>query len=132
MRSYFIYMYAYGIRVTVVWTRMSSVCHSHVLECHPYITHMYSYAIRMSLVYTRMSSVCHLYVVLPWTIFKHVFKPSIIVSTFSVLISEKLTSIFFLWFWVSIWSQFLQLKEENFQRMEKPTEFKCKPSRYKC
>ena len=55
-------------------TRMSSVCHSYVLVCHPYITRMYSYVIRMSLVCTCMASVCHSYVpvyhssvVLPWT-----------------------------------------------------------------
>ena len=43
-------------------TRMSSICHSHVLACHSYVTGMYSYLIRMSLVCTRMLSICHLYV----------------------------------------------------------------------
>ena len=76
MRLYFTYMYFYAIRLSVVYTRissvchfyillcngmssvctrMSSVCHSYVLSCHPYATRMYSYVI-------RMSSVCHLYV----------------------------------------------------------------------
>ena len=41
---------------------MSSVFHSYVLVCHPYVTRMYSYAIRRSLVCTRMISVCHSYV----------------------------------------------------------------------
>ena len=45
----------------LVCTRMSSVCHSYVLVCLPYVTGMYSYFIRMSLVCTRMSSVCHSY-----------------------------------------------------------------------
>ena len=48
--------------MSLVCTRMPSVCHSYVLVCHPYITRMYSYVIRMSLVCTRMSSVCHSYV----------------------------------------------------------------------
>ena len=30
--------------------RVSLVCHSHVLVCHPYVTRMYSHVIRMSLV----------------------------------------------------------------------------------
>ena len=40
----------------------TSVCHSHVLVCHPYVTRIYSNAIRMSLVLTRISFVCHWYV----------------------------------------------------------------------
>ena len=48
--SYFIYMYSYAIRMSVVCARMSSVSHSHVLVCHPYVTRMYWYVIRMSLV----------------------------------------------------------------------------------
>ena len=40
---------------------MSSVRHSYVFVCHPYVTCIYSYVIRMSLVSTRMSSVCHSY-----------------------------------------------------------------------
>ena len=43
-------------------TRMSSVFHSYVLVCHPYVSRMYSYVIRVSLVCTRMSSACHSYV----------------------------------------------------------------------
>ena len=75
VRSYFIYMYSYVIRRSLVCARMSSVCHSYVLVCHPYVirmyrylTRMYSYLIHMSVVCTRMSSVCHSYVVLPWTL----------------------------------------------------------------
>ena len=92
MRSFFIYMYTYAIRMSVVCTRISSVrhsyvlvcngmslactrvssafhshvllCHSYVLVCDPYVTLMHSYVIRMSLVCTRMSSVCHSYVLL--------------------------------------------------------------------
>ena len=40
------------------------VCRSYVLVCHPYVTCMYSYVIRMSLVCTRMSSVYNSYVIL--------------------------------------------------------------------
>ena len=47
-------MYSCVIRMSLGATRMSSVCHSYVLVCHPYVT--------------RMSSVCHSYVVLPWTV----------------------------------------------------------------
>ena len=59
---YFTYMHAYSICMSVVFTRMSSVCHSYVLLCHPYVTCIYSNAICMSTVCTRMSSVCHTYV----------------------------------------------------------------------
>ena len=69
MHLYFTYMYFYAIRLSVVYTRISSLCHfyilvcngmssvcpSCVLSCHPYATRMYSYVI-------RMSSVCHSYV----------------------------------------------------------------------
>ena len=41
-------VYSYVIRMSLVCTRVSSVCHSFVLVCHPYVT--------------RMSSVCHSYV----------------------------------------------------------------------
>ena len=46
----------------LVWhsyVTMSSVSHSYVLVCHPCVTRMYSYDIRMSLVCTRISSLCH-------------------------------------------------------------------------
>ena len=42
---------------------MPSVCHLHVLVCHPYVTRMYSYIIRISLVCARILSVCHSYVI---------------------------------------------------------------------
>ena len=51
MCLYFIYMYMYGIHMSLVCTRMSSVYHSYVLVCDG-----------MSLVCTRMSSVYHSYV----------------------------------------------------------------------
>ena len=75
--------------MSLVSTRTSSVCHSHVLACHPYVNRMYSYVIRMSsvctcmsfvchsyvlvchcmsLVFTCIYSVCHSYVILPWTL----------------------------------------------------------------
>ena len=60
--SYATRMYLYVICMTLVCTRMPSVCHSYVLVSHPYVTRMYSYVIRMSLVCTRMSSVSHSYV----------------------------------------------------------------------
>ena len=47
--------HSYVIRMSLVCTRISSVCYSYVLVCHPYVT-------RISLVCTRMSSVCHSYV----------------------------------------------------------------------
>ena len=56
------YVYSYVICMSLICTRMSSICHSYVLVCHPCVTLMYSYVIRMSLVCTRMSSVCHSYV----------------------------------------------------------------------
>ena len=66
------------IRMSLVCTRMSSVCHSYVLVCHRYVTRMYSYVIsmllvcaHMSLVCTRTSSVCNSYVVLPWTFLRY-------------------------------------------------------------
>ena len=55
-------MYSHVNRMSLVYTRMSSVSHSYVLECHPYVTRIYSYVICMSLVYTRVSSVCHSYI----------------------------------------------------------------------
>ena len=58
----FVSMYSYVTRMSLVCTRISSVCPSYVLVYHPYVTRMYSYAIRMSLVCTRMSSVYHSYV----------------------------------------------------------------------
>ena len=57
----FVY-HSYVIRISLVCTRMSPVCHLYVLVCHPCVTRMYSYVTRMSLVCTRMSSVCHSYV----------------------------------------------------------------------
>ena len=55
-------MYLHVNRMSLVYTRMSSVSHSYVLKCHPYVTRIYSYVICMSLVYTRVSSVCHSYI----------------------------------------------------------------------
>ena len=43
-------MYSYVIRMSLLCTPMSSVCHSYVLACHPYVTRINSYVIRMSLV----------------------------------------------------------------------------------
>ena len=62
LHAYATRMYFYVIRMSLVCTHMSSVCHSYVLLCHPYVTRMYSYVIRISLVCTRMSSVWHSYV----------------------------------------------------------------------
>ena len=45
-------------RMSPVCTCISSVCHSCVFICDPYVTCMYSYV-------TRMSSVCHSNAVLP-------------------------------------------------------------------
>ena len=70
------------ILMSLVCTRMPSVCHSCILVCHPYVNRIYPYVIRVSLVcthmssvcvtrmrfYPRMSSVCHSYVVLAWTV----------------------------------------------------------------
>ena len=54
--------YLHVIRMSLVCTRMSSVCHSYILICHPYVTRMYSYVIRMSLVCTCS----HTYVTRIW------------------------------------------------------------------
>ena len=48
MRSYFIYLYSYAIRMSVVCNRIPSACHLYVLVCHPYVTRVYSYVICMS------------------------------------------------------------------------------------
>ena len=64
-------MYSYIIRMSLLCTRMSSVCQWYVLVPHLYVNCMYSYFIRMSLVCTGMSSVCHSPVVLPWTEMKY-------------------------------------------------------------
>ena len=82
MCLYFIYMYMYGIRMSLVCTRMSSVYHSyvlvcdgmslvctgissvfhsHLLVCYLYVTRMYSHVIRISLVCTRMLFIYHSY-----------------------------------------------------------------------
>ena len=61
------------IRMLLVCSRMSFICHSYVLVCHPlchsyalvwhpYVIRMYSFVICMSLVCTRLSFVCHSYV----------------------------------------------------------------------
>ena len=64
--------------MSLVYTQISSVCHSHllaftcisfvchcyVLACHLYINHMYWYLTRVSLICILMSSVCHSYVLL--------------------------------------------------------------------
>ena len=55
-------MYVYFVRMSLVCTRMSFLCHSYVLECRSYVTCMYSYVIRMSFVCTLMLSVCNSYV----------------------------------------------------------------------
>ena len=48
-------MYSYVICMSLVCTRVPSICHSQ------YVTRMYSYVICMLLVCTRMSSVCYSY-----------------------------------------------------------------------
>ena len=60
LSAYFTRIYSYIICMSLVCTRMSSVC-------HPYVTRLYSYVTRMSLVCTSMSSVCHSPMVLPRT-----------------------------------------------------------------
>ena len=34
-------MYSYFIHMSLVYNLMSTVCHSHVLQCHPYVTRMW-------------------------------------------------------------------------------------------
>ena len=41
--SYFFYMFSYVIRISVVRTRMSCVCHSYVLVYHSYVTRLWFY-----------------------------------------------------------------------------------------
>ena len=43
-------MHSCATRVSLVCTRMSSVCHSQLSKYHPYVIRMYSYVIRISLV----------------------------------------------------------------------------------
>ena len=68
-QSYVLLYHSYIIRMTLLCTCMSFICHSYVfinhlcaLVCHSYVTHIYSYVNRMSLVCTRISLVCHSYV----------------------------------------------------------------------
>ena len=61
-RLYVTCMYSYVIRMSLVCTCMSSICHFYVFACHLFVTRMYSYVIHVSLVCTRMPSVCHSYV----------------------------------------------------------------------
>ena len=58
MCSYIIYVYSYAIRMSLIFTRMPSVCHSYVLNCNG-MSLVYT---RMSLAFTHISSVCHSYV----------------------------------------------------------------------
>ena len=87
MRSYFIYMYSYVIRMSVVCPLMSSVCHSYVLVCHPCVTHIYSYVTPMSLECTRMSSVYHSYVLVrhPYVtrVYSYVIRMSLVCTRMS-------------------------------------------------
>ena len=74
LRSYFIYMYSYAIRMWVVCTRISSVYHSYVLVCNgtsltfilmsPVCTRMSSVRHSCILVCIYMSSLCHLRVLM--------------------------------------------------------------------
>ena len=70
--------HSHVICMSLVCARMSSVCHSHLLICHPYITGMYLYAILMSLLCTCIPSVfqsyvfvCHPYVTRMHSYFIH-------------------------------------------------------------
>ena len=71
--------YLYALRFYLY--RMSSVCNSHILVCHPFVTRMYPYAILMSLVCTLMSSVGHSYVLVCHTyitrMYSHVIRMSL-------------------------------------------------------
>ena len=78
--SYATHLYSYVIRMSLVRTRIFSVCtrmmYSYVIRmslactCMSPVCHSYrlSYVTRMPLVCTRMSSVFHSSVVLPWTL----------------------------------------------------------------
>ena len=55
--------------MSLVCSRMSSLCHSYVFVCHPFVTRMYSYVILLLLVCICMTSfyysyflACHTYV----------------------------------------------------------------------
>ena len=67
--------HSHAICMSLVCTRISSVYHSHLLVCHPYVTRVYLYVIRMSLVCTRMSSVCQSYVLVchPYVLVRHLY-----------------------------------------------------------
>ena len=74
------HMYSYIIRISLVCTRMTLICHSFVIVCYPYVTRMYSYVIRISLVSTRMSSVWHSYVVVSQPYVTHMYSDVIRMS----------------------------------------------------
>ena len=57
----------YVIRMSLLCTSMSPVCRSYVLVCHPYVTRIYSEVIHMSLVRGVTMSL------LSWVIFSNVF-----------------------------------------------------------
>ena len=84
--TYVTVMYSYVIRMSLVcpriltiYTRMSFLCHSHVLACHPYVTHMHFYVIVCNSQVVvchpcviRISFICHLYVLLCFPLEKFV------------------------------------------------------------
>ena len=69
MCLYFIFMYSHAIRMSLMCTLISSICHSCVLLYHLYVTRLNSYVMvchpyvtRMSIVFHSHLLVCHPYV----------------------------------------------------------------------
>ena len=68
-------------------TRMSSVCHSCVSICHPYIIPIFLYVLRMSLIRTRMLFVCHLYVILCHSYVARIYSYLLLISLACICMS---------------------------------------------
>ena len=106
-------MYSYVIRVRLLCTRMSSVCHSYVLVSHPFVTRMYSYVILMSLV---ISSVYHSYVLVchPYVtrIYSYVIRMSLVCS-FTMSLTFNLVSFFYLLFFFRMLQILVTLSKLN-------------------
>ena len=77
---------SYAIRMSILCTRMSSVC-LYVLVCHLCSTRIYSYVIPVSLVCTRMLFICLSYLLLrhPYVtnIYSHVIRMSLVCTRMS-------------------------------------------------
>ena len=85
----------YAIRMSVVCTDMSSVCHLYVVMRYSYVFHMYWYVICISLVCTSMSSACRSYVIIYHTRVTRIYSHAIRMSLISTLCHSPVTCMSF-------------------------------------